>query len=146
MQKEIEYVSGVRQSVVRAVRYFNNEQMNAIPHGFHNNLIWHLAHMVASQQDFFYVQAGVEIKMDTEMYHNFRIGTRPLRTISDSEVTTIKNLALSSIAQLQMDYEEGMFKNISNLKDILTHFVFHEGMHMAYILSIRRLIIYDRNG
>lgn len=142
MQKEIEYVRGVRRSILHALRGFSNKQLNEIPHGFHNNLIWHVAHMIASQQDLFYIRNGFDLKMEPALYSNFRIGTHPSGPASDADIDTIKSLALSSIYQLQADFDKGQFKGVPQLDDVLTHFIFHEGMHMAYILSIRRLLIY----
>ena len=144
MQNEISYIWGVRQSILRAVRNFSNEQLNEIPHGFHNNLIWHMAHMVASQQDFFYVPSRLDMGMDPELYFNFRIGTRPLKEVSDNDIAAIKDLMTSSVSRLQADFDAGVFNNLANSDELLTHFVFHEGMHMAYILSIRRLLIYKK--
>lgn len=143
MQKEINYIWGVRNNVLRAIRNFNNEQLNQVPPGFNNNLIWNLTHMIATQQDLFYIHTGLGIRIDPEIYFNFKIGTRPIENISDSGIQVIKGLALSTIRQLQEDFEAGVFSDQAELPDLLTHFVFHEGMHMAYILSIRRLLVYQ---
>jgi hypothetical protein len=143
MQREINYVWGVRTSVLRAIGSFSNEQLNTVPPGFNNNLIWNLGHMIASHQYLFYIQTGIGLQIEPQFYHRFKYGSRPEDVISDDDIEQIKSLALSAISQFMADFKGGLFEGQPNIQDLLTHFIFHEGMHMAYILSIRRLLVFE---
>jgi hypothetical protein len=143
MQHQIDYVFGVRQTILRGTRNFDNKQLNEIPRGFQNNLIWHMAHVAVSIQDFFYSPLGLEMNVDPEIYFDFRIGTTPKKIVSDEKIALIKQLVVKSVSDLEDAFKNGLFTNFPQLDEVVNHFVFHEGMHLAYILSIRRLLVYQ---
>ena len=46
---------------------YSLEQLNKIPTGFSNNLIWNLGHIIVSQQGLVYRLSGLPINVSTEM-------------------------------------------------------------------------------
>jgi hypothetical protein len=42
----------LRFAVLKAVEQLTTEQLNKVPDGFNNNIIWNIAHLIASQQNF----------------------------------------------------------------------------------------------
>ena len=59
MTKQIEIIKKTRVSLLELVKDLSTEQLNKIPDGFNNNIIWNLAHMIAAQQGVCYVRAGL---------------------------------------------------------------------------------------
>lgn len=147
----IETIKKTRQFLLDSVKDLSVEQLNQIPQGFNNNIIWHLGHMVAAQQGVCYVRAGVAPVLDQPFIDTFKSGTKPERTISAAEVEQIKGLMFSTLDQLQEDYNNKAFEGytgwsprygntISNIEEAINFLPFHEGMHIGYIMAFKRLV------
>jgi len=50
MKKEIERLKKTRIFLLDLIKDLTTEQLNEIPKGFNNNIIWNLGHLIASQQ------------------------------------------------------------------------------------------------
>ena len=61
MTKAIEIIKLPRVHLLDVVKDLSIEQLNHIPDGFNNNIIWNLAHIVATQQNICYKRAGLDI-------------------------------------------------------------------------------------
>ena len=55
----IEIIRKLRSTVLSVVSEYSTEQLNKIPGGFNNNIIWNLGHIIASQQGICYKRTGV---------------------------------------------------------------------------------------
>ena len=151
MNKQIERIRKTRLFLLDLVKDLSVEQMNEIPAGFNNNIIWNLAHLTAAQQGICYIRAGVPIVVDEKYVAPFRPGTKPEEAIDAKEINTIKELLMSTLEQLDMDYQNGVFNGyttwmtrynveLSNIDDAIEFLLFHEGFHSAYIMAMKRVI------
>lgn len=61
MDKSFEIIRKTRQAILSQVSELTIGQLNEIPAGFNNNIIWNLAHMVAAQQGICYVRGGLPL-------------------------------------------------------------------------------------
>ena len=59
MTKQIEIVRSLREYLLSTVNELSTEQLNQIPDGSGNNIIWNLAHLIAAQQGICYIRAGL---------------------------------------------------------------------------------------
>ena len=50
MNKAIERLKNPRMMLIKMLNELSTEQLNKVPAGFNNNIIWNAAHMVAAQQ------------------------------------------------------------------------------------------------
>ncbi|WP_269224249.1 MULTISPECIES: DinB family protein [Flavobacterium] len=134
--------------------YFENytlEQLNKIPDGFSNNLIWNLGHIVVTQQLLVYKLSGLPMAVSDEMVEKYRKGTKPEHDVTQEEANQIQALLFQTIDQLEVDYKNGIFVNyqeyptstgyiLKSTKGAIEFNNFHEGLHIGIMMSIRKFI------
>lgn len=151
MTKTIETIKLTRTSLLEAVKDLSIEQLNKIPAGFNNNIIWNLAHLVAAQQNICYKRAGLEPVIEDRFFTPFLPGTKPEGFINAEDVETIKGLFFSTLDQLDADLQNGTFANykswttrygnsINSGEEAVAFLPFHEGIHTGYIWALKRVI------
>ncbi len=127
------------------------EDLNKIPEGFNNNIIWNIAHLVATQQILVYKFSEVPALVSDELIDKYRKGTKPETDVTQEEVDEIKELLFSTLDQTRKDYEAGLFKNyntittsmdstLSNVDEAIAYNNFHEGIHLGSVLALRHVI------
>jgi DinB superfamily len=128
------------------------EDLNRIPEGFNNNIIWNMAHIVVSQELLVYKLSGLPMIVTDELVEKYRKGTRPEGFITQSEVNDIKDLLFKTLEKAKKDYASGAFKNyheytvvttgntLKNIDDALQFALFHEGLHIGYIMALLKAI------
>ncbi|AUS05391.1 DinB family protein [Pseudotamlana carrageenivorans] len=127
-------------------------EVNKIPEGFNNNIIWNIAHSIVTQQLLCYKLSGLEATIPTHLINRYRKGTKPEGAISLDELHEIKDILNSSIEKTQKDYSQGVFKTyteytvsttgntLSRIEDALQFAVIHEGIHYGYILALMKAL------
>src|SRR5207248_878901 len=111
MRKSIEIVLKPRLMVLNAIKDLSPEQLNLVPQGFNNNIIWNLAHMISAQQGICYTRAGLPIVTEDKFYTPYRPDTKPADFVGEEDIATIKELFISTIEQLETDLDNGIFGN-----------------------------------
>lgn len=61
MVKQFDILRKTRQYVLELIANLSMEQLNEVPAGFTNNIVWNLGHMLASQQGVCYLRGGLLI-------------------------------------------------------------------------------------
>lgn len=131
------------------IESFSLEELNKIPQGFNNNIIWNIAHLIASQQVLVYKLSGLPTLISDDMIEMFRKGSKPQRNLTQKEVDEIKGLLFSTVEKTKEDYKIGVFKSyqsyttstnstLTNVEDALSFNNFHEGIHLGYILALKK--------
>ena len=147
----INTIKNLRSAILKMTDELTIEQLNTIPEGFSNNIIWNLAHIVAAQQTVCYSRSGLPTFVEDSFITAYKPGTKPEGYVDENEVSAIKALLLSTIEQLEKDYTEGIFKVyttvttrygvlLASVEDGISFIPFHDGFHMGYILALKRLI------
>ncbi|TJY38141.1 DinB family protein [Pontimicrobium aquaticum] len=127
------------------------EELNKVPEGFNNNIIWNLAHVIVTQQLLVYELSGLPMMTNDELVAKYRKGTKVDGDVTQQEVDEIKSLLFSTLEQTQKDYENGVFKNynsyttstnstMTNVEEAIAFNNFHEGIHLGYILALKRTL------
>jgi hypothetical protein len=140
-----------RQNILNLIEPFNLEQLNHIPKGFSNNLIWNFGHMIVTQQLLCYSLSGLEPKIEGDLIDAYRKGSTPSTAVNQEEVDLFKNLAISTVHQLESDLEAGIFQNykeyptsfgisLSSIEEAIQFNNVHEGLHLGYAMAIRKLL------
>ena len=127
------------------------QDLNKIPEGFNNNIIWNLGHLIASQQGLCYIRAGLPSVPGENFILNYKTGTKPEKMVDSNDVGLIKNLLLTTVDQLESDYDTNIFTGyqswstrygvvLASIDDALNFLPFHEGLHLGTINSLKRLV------
>lgn len=125
------------------------EELNKVPIGFNNNIIWNIAHTIVTQQLLVYKLSGLPMVVSDEMVAAFRKGTKTERDLSQAEIDIIKGLLFSTIEKTKEDYTNKIFQTynqytvttkstLSNVEEAIDFNNFHEGIHLGYILALRK--------
>lgn len=150
MNNSIEIIRKLRSFLLTGIGDLTIDELNKIPPGFNNNIIWNLGHLVASQQGLCYLRAGVTPTTDESFIAAYKSGSKPERFVDTRELEIIKDLLFSSLDQFELDYANHAFSRyvawtsryatlISDIDDALNFLPFHEGLHMGVIMSLKRL-------
>lgn len=135
-------------------QYFENhtlEQLNKIPPGFNNNLIWNIAHIIVVQQLLVYKLSGLPMNIPNEMVAKYQKGTRPERDLTQEEADQIKALLFITIDQTQQDHVNKIFETyhpfsnnlgftLKNVEEAIAFNYYHEAMHTGMMMSIRKFV------
>ena len=151
MQKHFEILKLSRQYIFKNIETLSVEQLNKIPDGFKNNIVWNIAHLVVTQQLICYKLSGLECDVSEEMIEKFQNGTAPTLAVSQEEFETISAQFLSSPEKLEQDFNKGIFKNyneytlssqltLNSINDGIVFNTYHEGIHLGIILQLLKLI------
>lgn len=140
-----------RKILAEYLENYTLEQLNKIPEGFHNNLIWNIGHILVVQQMLVYNLSGLPMKVSQEMVEKYKRGTKPEDNVSQTEMDEIGSLLFETINQTKADFNSKIFKTytefttlsgftIRNVEDALAFNYYHEAMHIGMMMSIRKFI------
>jgi len=85
-------------------------QLNQVPSGFNNNVIWNVAHVLVTQQILIYGLSSLPFVIDNSLVDQFRKGATGNITLSEDEITKVKFALMTAINSSQQDYENAVFK------------------------------------
>jgi hypothetical protein len=151
MKNKIETIKKTRLFLLTIISELNTDQLNKIPEGFNNNIIWNLGHLVAAQQGICYMRSAVKLSVEEKFFSEFKPGTKPERVYDSVEIESIKKLLIETLDKLESDYSDNLFKNytvvttrygveLKNIDDAIDFLPFHEGMHSGYIMALKRVV------
>ncbi|WP_316805500.1 DinB family protein [Pedobacter nototheniae] len=151
MQPTIQQIKNTRKYILELVKDLSVEQLNKIPEGFNNNIIWNIAHLTAAQQNMCYVRSGLNIAVEDQHFTPFLSGTKPEKFITEPEINFIYEVLLNSMDSFETDYSNGIFvqfdpwskrygMKLNSIEDAINFIPFHEGMHIGYIMALKKLV------
>jgi hypothetical protein len=152
MTDVIENIKLARKYLLSTIEGLSVEQLNEIPAGFNNNIIWNIGHLIAAQQGLCYVRSGLPLGENDIYFQAYKPGTKPDQFVDANEIEKIKHLLISTLDQLNNDYVNKIFKNytsfttrygveITNISEAIDFILFHEGLHSGYIMAIKRILM-----
>lgn len=151
MHQQIENLKHIRNYLLFQVEDLTVEQLNHIPEGFNNNIIWNLAHLIATQQRLCYVRSNLQPVVQDKYISPFAPGTKPDGFIDPTEIETIKSLLISTLDELETDYKKSFFTTydgfttrygveLINIDDAINFLPFHEGLHAGAIVALKKVL------
>jgi hypothetical protein len=125
--------------------------VNKVPVGFNNNIIWNIGHLTAALQGICYLRSGLEAAVLLNDISPFKNGTKPEIFYDQPAINSIKQVFLSSVLQLNDDYDRGIFTSytswiprygvsINNIDEAISFLFYHEGIHTGYIMALKKLV------
>ncbi|OXA94957.1 DinB family protein [Flavobacterium hercynium] len=141
----------IREIFLKILENHSLEQLNKIPEGFSNNIIWNAAHCIAAQQALVYKLSGLTPMVSEDFMNKYKKGTKPEGDVSQAEVDEVKALLSSTLQQTEQDYSNSVFTNymayttsmgneLTNVEEALDFVNYHEGMHTGIVMSIRKFV------
>ncbi|RYY07251.1 MAG: DinB family protein [Sphingobacteriaceae bacterium] len=151
MTQQIENIKSVRKYLLNLIADLTPEQLNKTPEGFSNNIIWNLAHLMATQQRICYLRAGLKPVVQEQYITPFIPGTKPEGFIDAAEIETLKSLFISVIDELETDYKKSFFPTfeefttrygvtLTNIDDAINFLPYHEGYHTGVIIELMKFV------
>ena len=130
---------------------YSLEQLNTIPVGMSNNLIWNIGHVIVSQQKLVYALSGLPMHIPDSLFEKYQNGSRPDGKTTQAEVDEIKKLLSEMVEKTKTDFEAGIFKefhsyqtktgfHLGTLKEAVEFNNYHEGIHLGIMMSIKKYI------
>jgi hypothetical protein len=128
---------------------YSLEQLNTIPEGMSNNLIWNMGHIIVSQQKLVYALSGLPMHISDSLFEKYQNGSRPDGKTSQIEVDEIKKLLSEMVEKTKVDFESGVFKEfhpyqtktgfyLGTLKEAMEFNNYHEGIHLGIMMTIKK--------
>jgi hypothetical protein len=151
MNTSLDVTRTSRKMLSQFLKGYSLAQLNSVPAGHNNNLIWNIAHIIVVQQMLVYKLSGLPMKVSDTLVEKYKKGTKPEQDATQAEVDEIYNLLMETIDQTEIDLNNDNFVSfqeyptstgfvLKNAKDAMVFNSFHEGIHIGAILSIRKLV------
>lgn len=151
MKKQFEIFRTTRLSLLNYIADLSVEQLNVIPQGFKNNIIWNLGHLTAAQQGVCYKRGGHAMLIEEEMFELFKPGTVAPSFVNEQRVKLYKELFISTILQTEIDYQKGLFNqnpawkqslgiDVEIIEQSINFLMWHDGIHSGIIMSLKKIV------
>ena len=140
-----------REILLKLLTSHSLEQLNKIPDGFNNNIVWNVAHCIAAQQSLVYKLSGLRAIVSEDFILKYRKGTKPEGDVSQEEVDEIRELLFTTLEKTENDFASGLFVDyteyttsmgftLHNVHDALNFNNYHEGIHTGIVMAIKKLV------
>ena len=140
-----------RNVLLKFLESHSLEQLNTIPEGLSNNLIWNIAHIIVVQQMLVYNLSGLPMMVSDKMVSSYKRGTKPEHSVTQAEVDEIKSLLFPTLEQTKRDFADGIFRNytefttmsgynVKNAQNAIEFNNYHEAVHTGIMMQIRKFI------
>ncbi len=153
MEKSLNIIKGARSYITNLIEEFSVEQLNEIPEGFHNNLLWNFGHIISVQQGLCYLNSNVPAIVELDLIAKYKSGSKPEAPADIEEYEKLKGYLFTNIDRLAEDKQQGLFKNynsfglksyadvrIENIDDAIKFVAFHDGLHVGYMMALKRVL------
>ena len=151
MKNHFEILNITRNNVLNAIKGLSLEELNKVPTGFGNNVIWKVAHIVATQQLLCYKLSGLDMYLNDDFIDQYKKGSVADAEVSQSDVDYIIDQLEKLPALLKSDYDKGTFKSynsyttsynitLSSIEQAIQFNNVHEGLHLGYIMAMKKVL------
>ncbi|MEX2584270.1 MAG: DinB family protein [Gemmatimonadota bacterium] len=151
MESAIELLRQTRPILLRLMDGLSEAQLLEIPHGFRNNILWNVGHVVVSQQGLHYRMSGLDQYVSDEQVAQFRKGSDPADWKETPDVGLVKKQLTELADRLMDDYRAGRFTRyqeyptstgpvLRSIGDAIAFNNYHEGYHTGIVMAQRRLV------
>lgn len=147
----IEIILFSRNRISKLIKGLTNDQLTTIPVGLDHSIIWNIGHILAMHQIVINKASGHPVGLKEEFIEKYKTGSSATTNISDSEIIYLKDQLLKSLESLKNDYTKKEFKHynpfttkagisVKSIEDAISFHAFHEGIHLGWIMEIKKLV------
>ncbi len=153
MENVFKFIVDARRAFIDLVDGLSIEELNLIPEGFNNNIIWNFGHIVVSTQTLSYVRTGIYTDTsDVQFVDSYKKGSKPSYFVGPDEIETLKTLAIATIKRIEEDYKKDLFrqiepfststygKRLESIEEILITSIGHDNLHFGYAQAQRKAL------
>ena len=151
VKAQIDLLTKTRKNVLEEIKDCSIEQLNEIPNGFNNNIIWNVAHLIATMDILVYKRSGTSPSVSDDYVDAFKKGSFPQGDLDEETIVQTKDQLLQTLLKLEEDYEKGVFGEyeerttsygvtLSTVEEAITFCNLHESMHYGQIKMMRKLL------
>ena len=152
MHFTLEVLTNTRKFFNKFLENMSLNDLNKVPTGFNNNIIWNIGHVLVTQQLLAYKLSGLPMMVSESLIAKYMKDTKPEGDVSQTEVDEIKELLFATIEKTKADYNNNAFNNfntytvsttgntLTNIDESFEFILFHEGMHLGYIMALSRAV------
>ncbi len=152
MEKQFQLIGIAQQNFIQLMEGLSMEQLNKIPGGYKNNLVWNFAHTLSALQMLCYGRPGLALRLDEIFVHKYNVGTKPETPVTGEEFNKIKQFAQKGLQQLEEDYRQNHFENftpystssgiaVADIDFAINYVILRHGMHHGYAMAIKKLVV-----
>ena len=151
MNEVFDFIINSRKAFIKLIDGLTIEELNKIPDGYNNNIIWNFGHIVVSTQTLCYVRTGVlQDAASVKFNEYYKKDTKPSYTVTEEEVVELKAIALESIEKIKEDYANGKFSSIApfttatygvqlnSIEEVLITTIGHDNVHCGYASALKK--------
>ncbi len=146
----IAHLRAFRQRITDIVEEMPTERLFKVPEGFGNHIAWNAAHLAVTQQLLHYRLSGLPSYLGDEIIEKYRKGTGP-EAADEASFRTAMDVFNRASDLLEADFQEKKFQRfepyqtsvgvrLETIEDALLFNNFHEGIHLGYILAMKKLV------
>ncbi len=147
-------IERIRTRIIDSLEGLTAAQLNHVPAGHNNNLIWHLGHLCVTLSSRVYITHGLAMPISTKLVAQFKPGTTATAPQSEAEIEEIKHTFLHLVTQVKEDMERGLFQNytpwstmlkepVDTFENCLSFMHFHEGVHLGSIQMQKKSVLQE---
>lgn len=148
---QLDLIATTRANFNKVLDRLSLEEINRVPQGLNNNVIWNYAHAILSTGILVYSNSNLELKFSSEWIELYKKDSKVIRDINQAEVDEIKILSSTTLTNLRMDYKNNLFKKfevyptsygitLNTVEQAIEFSAIHEAVHYGYALALKRNI------
>ncbi len=146
-----ELLHQTRRNVLAVIEGLTITELNTIPTGFNNSMLWNIGHMLVTQQVLHYRLSNLPMRLDKDFVDRFKKGSSAVY-YDESVWETIKSNFLKTVDQLEEDVDNGLFQEftmyttsygttLTDIKSAIEFDLAHEALHFGYIMAQKRAVL-----
>ncbi len=140
-----------RENLLKLVNAMTPDQLNLVPPGCSNNLVWNAGHVIATSELLTYGLGGYPLPSGMEFINRYRKGTRPEERADREAIDYIREELLAGHSRMVEDfgkldwtrykpYTTSFGASFSTIGEAVTFNNLHEAMHLGTMQVLRRLV------
>jgi len=136
-----------RKNIAGLCAQHSTDQLNLIPDGLNNNLIWNAGHVIATTELLTYGLSGLPTPSPRSFIDRYRKGSRPTGPASADDLAYITEQLTAGVTDLKSldwsnykEYTTSFGVTLHSIDEAVAFNNMHETLHLGTMLAIRRLV------
>jgi hypothetical protein len=139
----------VRKVTLKVLKDVTEEMADIVPEGFNNSIRWNIGHIFIDQYMWLYFKIPDELKLPDQYKELFGFGTKPADwKIQPPSLEELKALLRQQPVHIRQTFGHRLDEKLieptelgmSTIGEVIPRTLYHEGLHVGTILSIKKVI------